>query len=150
MTFSAANGPLANCLAYLRPGDLLAVVSVDRLAPTITALLPVLSDLATRGVRVTVASLNGHQVELVTQAARPILAALAAVAAREPAGPSPEATARRLAGIAAAKAAGRFTGRRPTIRAEDVRKRLQAGTSAAVVAREMGIGRSSVYRCRQG
>lgn len=150
MVFSAASGPLVCCLAYLRPGDLLAVTSADQLSPTVAGLLPVLSDLAARGVGVTVAPLNGHQVEFVTASVRPVVAALAAVASQEPAGPSPEATARLLAGIAAAKAAGRFTGRRPTIRPEDVRDRLQQGASAAAVAREMGIGRSSVYRCRAG
>jgi DNA invertase Pin-like site-specific DNA recombinase len=55
---------------------------------------------------------------------------------------------RQREGVAKAKAAGRYKGRKPTARAksEDVLRLHGAGTRPVQIARELQISRSSVYR----
>lgn len=55
---------------------------------------------------------------------------------------------RQREGIAKAKAAGKYQGRKPTARAksQDVLAMHQAGAGATEIARSNGIGRASVYR----
>ena len=53
-----------------------------------------------------------------------------------------------LAGITAAKAAGRYKGRAPTARDKtgEIRRLAGEGTSKAEIARRLGVGERSVYR----
>ena len=46
------------------------------------------------------------------------------------------------------KADGKFKGRKPTARAkaDDIHKLMASGMGASAVARQLGIGRNSVYR----
>jgi DNA invertase Pin-like site-specific DNA recombinase len=55
---------------------------------------------------------------------------------------------RQREGIAKAKAAGKYRGRKPTARAkaDDVIARFKAGERVADIARAAGIGRASCYR----
>jgi DNA invertase Pin-like site-specific DNA recombinase len=52
---------------------------------------------------------------------------------------------RQLEGIAAAKAAGRYTGRTPSIDRRAVR-RLVALKGKTAAAKELGVSRASIYR----
>jgi hypothetical protein len=49
-------------------------------------------------------------------------------------------------GIAKAKAAGVYSGRKPTVDVEAVKALKVSGTGPAEIAKELGIGRASVYR----
>jgi DNA invertase Pin-like site-specific DNA recombinase len=51
-------------------------------------------------------------------------------------------------GIAAAKAAGKFKGRKPTARAKsnDIRKLASDGVGKVEIARRLGVSERSVYR----
>ena len=53
---------------------------------------------------------------------------------------------RQLEGIAKAKAAGVYQGRKPTIDAGAVRKLKSDGLGASEIAKRLKIGRASVYR----
>src|SRR5689334_21200332 len=55
---------------------------------------------------------------------------------------------RNVVGIAKAKAEGKYTGRAPTARmqAEKVRQLKAAGVGPSEIARQLGIGRTSVFR----
>jgi DNA invertase Pin-like site-specific DNA recombinase len=55
---------------------------------------------------------------------------------------------RQREGIAKAKAAGKYKGRKPTARArsKEVMALYEAGTGPSDIARQLGIGRASVYR----
>lgn len=55
---------------------------------------------------------------------------------------------RQKEGIAKAKVAGEYKGRKPTVRAksEEVMDRQTARTEKTEIARRLGIGRASVYR----
>jgi len=51
-----------------------------------------------------------------------------------------------LEGIAKAKAAGVYRGRKPSIEAAQVREMRKQGFGATEIAKALGIGRASVYR----
>ena len=55
---------------------------------------------------------------------------------------------RQREGIAKAKAAGKYKGRKPTARAkaDEVRALRSQGVGATEIAKQLGIGRASVYR----
>lgn len=55
---------------------------------------------------------------------------------------------RQREGIAKAKAAGKYKGRKPTARAKskEVMELHDGGTGPSEIARQLGIGRASVYR----
>ena len=53
---------------------------------------------------------------------------------------------RQLEGIAKAKAAGVYRGRKPSVPVDDVRRLHEAGAGASVIAKQLKIGRASVYR----
>lgn len=55
---------------------------------------------------------------------------------------------RQLEGIAKAKGAGHYTGRKPAVRnqADQIREMIAAGAKPAHVAKQLGVARSSVYR----
>lgn len=53
---------------------------------------------------------------------------------------------RQMEGIAKAKAAGVYKGRKPSVPVEEVRRLKAEGMKPAHIARELGIGRGSVYR----
>ena len=53
---------------------------------------------------------------------------------------------RQLEGIAKAKAAGVYRGRKPSIEAAQVREMRKQGFGATEIAKALGIGRASVYR----
>jgi DNA invertase Pin-like site-specific DNA recombinase len=142
LIFSMADGTLSECMARLVPGDLLAVTGPEAVAATPAGLLSLRADLAARDIGLAVLSLAGQTVDFTSPASEPTVAMLAAVAAWERAA----YVDRRQVGIAAAKASGRFTGRRPTIQTAEVHRRLEAGAKAQAVASELGISRASVYR----
>lgn len=57
---------------------------------------------------------------------------------------------RQLEGIAKAKAAGVYTGRKPSIDVGEVRRLKSEGLGASEIAKRLGIGRASVYRVLEG
>lgn len=57
---------------------------------------------------------------------------------------------RQLEGIAKAKAEGVYKGRPATIDTSRVRALRATGMGASAIAKELKIGRASVYRCLEG
>jgi DNA invertase Pin-like site-specific DNA recombinase len=53
---------------------------------------------------------------------------------------------RQMEGIAKAKAAGVYKGRKPSIDREEVERLRASGMGASAIAKQLGIGRASVYR----
>ncbi len=59
---------------------------------------------------------------------------------------------RQAEGIAIAKAKGKYKGRKRVLTAEQVdkaRARIEAGEGPSVIARNLGVGRSTLYRALQ-
>ena len=132
---------LAKALEYARDGDVFIVAKPDRLARSVGDLLGTVKRLQSRGVEVRILSMN---LDTTTATGKLILGVLASVGEFE----RELMLERQKAGIAKAKAEGRYTGRKPTARAktDDVIRMHGEGRNPAQITREAGIGRASVYR----
>ena len=133
---------LDKCLAYLRPGDELVVWKLDRLGRSVSHLVAVVGQLADRGIQFV--SLTEH-INTTTAAGRLLFHIIAALAQMER-----ELTRERtLAGLQAARAAGKPLGRKPVMTAQRVQiasRMLKEGHSVSEVAATLGVGRASLYR----
>jgi DNA invertase Pin-like site-specific DNA recombinase len=128
-------------LAYARKGDTLAVVRLDRLGRSLGELLAMVALLKERGIDLV--SLE-EKIDTASAAGELVFHVFGAIAHFE----------RRLIaertkdGIAAARARGKHLGRQP-VDLEKVAaalKLVEAGLSPTVAARQLGLGRSTVYR----
>lgn len=137
-----ANRPqLSAALSFLREGDQFVVTRPDRLARNTIELLKLVNELTSRGVVVKLLSMG---VDTATATGTLFLTMMAGVAAFE----RELMLERQRAGIAAAKAAGRYKGRKPTAKAQSgaVIALLNSGKRVADIQREIGVSRASVYR----
>lgn len=132
------------CLAFLREGDTLHVHSIDRLARNLQDLLSILTKLTGTGVTV---RFHKESLEFNGQDSpfqRLQLQIIGAVAEFERA----MIRERQKEGIALAKAAGKYRGRKPRLdiaTINEIRRRLESGEKVAVLAREHGISRQTLY-----
>lgn len=131
-------------LEFVRDGDTLAVTKLDRLARSVADLLSIVARLDAKGVSLRVLSMGGQSVDTGTATGKLMLTMLGAVAEFERA----LMLERQREGIAKAKAEGKYRGRVPTAQrqAEAVRKLKAEGVKPTAIAKQLGIGRASVYR----
>ncbi|MBB3474026.1 recombinase family protein [Sphingomonas sp. BK345] len=131
---------LAEALEFVREGDTLVVTRLDRLARSVGDLFAIIDHLHIK--RVQFRCLQQSGVDTDSSSGRLMLAILGAVAAFE----ADIRKERQADGIAKAKEAGIYKGRKPTVDMELVRKLHADGKRPTMIARELGIGRASVYR----
>jgi len=149
---SAAEGrerpQLDALLGFLRQGDALVVARLDRLARSTLDLLGVVKRLDADGVALRVLDLGGADVDTRSPAGRMIITMLGAIAEME----RGLMLDRQRAGVAAARADGKYVGRQPTARRQsaEVLRLRDAGNDAAAIARQLGISRRSVWRIISG
>jgi DNA invertase Pin-like site-specific DNA recombinase len=132
---------LAELLAYARSGDTLAVVRLDRLGRSLAELLSTVIMLKERGIALL--SLE-EKIDTSSAAGELVFHVFGAIAHFE----------RRLIsertkdGIAAARAKGKRPGRQPLDmkKVEAAIKLVEAKTPPAEAARQLGLGRSTIYR----
>jgi DNA invertase Pin-like site-specific DNA recombinase len=140
---AAANRPaLQEALRFAREGDVLVVTRLDRLARSIMDLRELVDGLASRGVGLK--ALQQGEFTTATSMGKALIGFLGVMAEFE----NDLRRERQMEGIAKAKAEGRHLGRPSSVPAEAVEERLKAGEKPATIARELGIGRASVYRVR--
>ena len=132
---------LRAALDWCREGDTFVVTRPDRLARSVTDLLKIVEDLQGRGVAIRILSMG---IDTVTATGTLILQVLGAVSQFE----RSVMLERQRAGIAKAKAEGKYQGRAPTARAKSSEVlRLKAdGKTVREIAQETGISRASIYR----
>jgi DNA invertase Pin-like site-specific DNA recombinase len=135
---------LEAALDYVREGDTLVVTKLDRLARSARGLSELVDTLESKGVALRILNFDGGQVDTRGAAGRLILNVFAAFAQFE----LEIMKERQREGIADAKAAGRYKGRKPTARAKaaDAVRLFKEGKRISQVAAVLGIGRASVYR----
>lgn len=135
---------LEACLGHVREGDVLHVHSMDRLARNLDDLRKIVKGLTERGVAVKFHKEGLTFVGEDSPMANLLLSMLGAVAEFE----RSLIRERQREGIALAKKAGVYKGRKPSItpeQTEQIRTRASAGESKAALAREFGISRETVY-----
>lgn len=137
----AAREKLADAIDYVREGDTLVVTKLDRLARSVPHLLDVLEQVMGKGAGLLILGMN---IDTSTPTGKLMLTVLGSVAAFE----REIMLERQREGIAKAKAAGKYKGRKPTARAKsaDVLRLHKEGAGPSQIASELGIGRASVYR----
>jgi DNA invertase Pin-like site-specific DNA recombinase len=135
---------LARALEYLRDGDTLVVHSMDRLARNLEDLRRIVRELTGHGVKVEFVKesliFTGEDSAMNTL----LLSMLGAVAEFE----RSMILERQREGIAIAKAAGKYKGRKASLsqtQASELRKRLAKGESVTTLATEYGVSRQTVY-----
>lgn len=136
---------LKEALAYLRSGDTFVVTRPDRLARSTLDLLTIVDGLTAKGVGVRVLSMD---LNTSNATGRLILTVLGGIAEFE----RSLMLERQRAGIAKAKAEGKYKGRAPTARAKvkDIRKLKAEGLGVAEIVKRTGVSRASVYRLLEG
>lgn len=134
---------LISAIDFIREGDVLLVTKLDRLARSTAHLLEIVEQIKSKGVALKFLS----NPELNTDSAngKLMLTVLGAIAEFE----RELMLERQREGIAKAQAEGKYKGRPSSIDREAVIGRLEKGDSPTVIAREMGIGRDSVYRIKR-
>jgi DNA invertase Pin-like site-specific DNA recombinase len=132
---------LSAALDYLRDGDFLVVTKLDRLARSVRDLMEIVHRVEAKEAGLRILAMN---LDTTKPTGRLMLQVLGAVAEFERA----MMLERQREGIAKAKAEGKYKGRAPTAMAKagEVEAMLAAGANPTDVARQLGIGRSSVYR----
>jgi DNA invertase Pin-like site-specific DNA recombinase len=131
-------------IGFVRDGDTVLVHSMDRLARNLDDLRRVVRMLTGKGVRVEFVkeslTFTGEDSPMATL----LLSVMGAFAEFERA----LILERQREGIAAARARGVYTGRKPAVtveQADQLRARAAAGEPKAALATEYGIGRETVY-----
>ena len=134
---------LNTLLDFLRKGDELVVTRIDRLARSIRDLQNIVYDLDKKGV---VLSATEQPIQTNTSAGKCFLDMLGVFGEFE----TNLRKERQMEGIAKAKEKGVYKGRKPSVDADKVKELRDSGLGASAIAKEMGIGRASVYRALQG
>lgn len=132
---------LEEAMSYVREGDHLVVTKLDRLARSMAHLMNIKQRLDERGAFLKIIGLN---LDTSSPTAKLMLNLLGSVAEFE----REIMLERQREGIAKAKAAGKYKGRKPTARAKggEVLTLHAEGVGATEIARRVGVGRASVYR----
>jgi DNA invertase Pin-like site-specific DNA recombinase len=144
----AARAQLEAALDYCREGDTLVVTKLDRLARSARHLTELVDALEAKGVTLRILNFGGDAVDTRGATGRLMLNMFAAMAQFE----REMMLERQREGIARAKVEGKYKGRKPTARAkaDDAIKLFREGKRVSHIARQLGIGRGSVYRAIAG
>ena len=136
---------LKAALEYVREGDTLHVHSMDRLARNLDDLRKIVKDLNSKGVVVQFRRENLIFTGDDSPMANLLLSLLGAVAEFE----RSLIRERQREGIELAKQRHVYTGRKPALddaQVTELKRRADAGENKAALARELGIGRKTLYR----
>lgn len=139
-----ARDALSAALDFVREGDALVVTKLDRLARSTSDLLAIIAKLEAKGVGLRVLDFGGSEIDTKSPTGKMLVTMFGAVAEFERA----LMLERQRAGIARAKAEGKYRGRAPTAlaKAAQATELRQAGVAPAEIASRLGISRASVYR----
>lgn len=135
---------LAALLSHVREGDTVVCHSMDRLARNTVDLLTIVKDLTGRGVRVEFVKESLTFTGEDSPMSELMLTMLGAVATFE----RSMIKERQLEGVAIAKKAGKYKGRKPSLDAAtvaEIKEKAALGIPKTVLAREYGVSRQTLY-----
>lgn len=130
---------LETIVEFIRPGDTLVVVKLDRLGRSTRDVLNLVHELESKGAALRVLE---PEIDTSKPEGRIILTTLSMVAEME----LSFIKERQRVGIEAAKAKGVYKGRKRSIDRVAVQRLRNEGVGATEIARRLGIGRASVYK----
>ena len=135
----AGRTELQTILEFIRAGDALVVVKLDRLGRSTRDVLNLVHELESKGAALRVLE---PEIDTSRPEGRIILTTLSMVAEME----LTFIKERQRAGIAAAKAKGIYKGRKRSIDRQTLYQLCKEGIGATEIARRLGISRASVYK----
>lgn len=137
----AQRDELNKAIDFVRDGDVLVVTKLDRLARSISHLWKIIETLEAKNVGLRVLDLG---IDTKSATGKLILTLLGGINCWE----REMMLERQREGIAKAKSEGKYKGRKPTALAktDEVLELKAKGLGATAIAKQLGIGRSSVYR----
>lgn len=138
-TSRAGRAELETLLQFVQPGDTILCTRVDRLARSIADLQDIARELKTKGVALRATE---QPIDTSTAAGKAFFDMLGVFAEFE----TNLRRERQLEGIAKAKSAGVYKGRKPSIDPMKVRQMKADGMSPTKIACQLNISRDSVYR----
>lgn len=130
---------LDTILSFIRSGDTLMVTRIDRLARSVADLEKIVAMLKERGAFLRATE---QPIDTSTPAGVAFLQMLGVFAQFETA----IRKERQMEGIARAKAAGVYKGRKPSVDITAINVLRAEGIGATEIAKRLGVGRASVYR----
>jgi DNA invertase Pin-like site-specific DNA recombinase len=130
---------LRTVLDFIGNGDTLVVTRIDRLARSLGDLQDIVRELKAKGASLVATE---QPIDTGTAAGKAFLDMLGVFAEFE----TNLRRERQMEGIAKAKAAGVYKGGKTRIAADEVRRLAGEGMGPSAIARQLGIGRASVYR----
>lgn len=130
---------LETVLDFIRPGDTLMVTRIDRLARSVADLERIVGVLKDKSAHL---KATEQPIDTSTPAGVAFLQMLGVFAQFETA----IRRERQLEGIAKAKEAGVYKGRKPSVPVDEVRRLRAEGVNPTDIAKRLKIGRGSVYR----
>ncbi|CCB63751.1 recombinase family protein [Hyphomicrobium sp. MC1] len=130
---------LETLLQFLRSGDVLMVTKVDRLARSVADLQEIVKIIKAKGAALRA---TDQPIDTGTAAGKCFLDMLGVFAEFE----TNLRRERQMEGIAKAKAKGVYEGRKASIDTAEVRRLAEEGAGATKIAKQLKIGRASVYR----
>jgi DNA invertase Pin-like site-specific DNA recombinase len=137
---AAARDQLNRALEYAREGDIFVVTKLDRFAKSVARLVEITAELKRVALKILDMGIDTN-----TPTGRLFLNIVGSIAEFE----REIMLERQREGIAAAKAPGKFKGRKPTALAKviEIRRLAADGITRPEIARRLGISERSVYRC---
>jgi DNA invertase Pin-like site-specific DNA recombinase len=137
----ARRDQLEAAIDYLRDGDTLVVAKLDRLARSTRHLGEIMETLTDKKAHLKIMDLG---IDTGTATGELVVNVISSIAQFE----RKMMLERQREGIAKAKSEGKYKGRKPTARAksDEVFQLKSEGMSAINIAKELNIGRASVYR----
>ena len=138
-TTTTGRAELQTVLDFLRSGDVLMVTRIDRLARSIGDLQDIVRAVKAKGATL---KATEQPIDTGTAAGKCFLDMLGVFAEFE----TNLRKERQLEGIAKAKAAGVYKGRPASIDPAQIRQLKAEGVGPSQIAKQLGIGRASVYR----
>lgn len=130
---------LDTILDFLHHGDTLVVTRIDRLARSVKDLEDIVETIRAKGAHL---QATEQPIDTATPAGIAFLQMLGVFAQFETA----LRKERQMEGIAKAKAAGAYKGRKPSVPVDEVRRLKAGGLNPTQISKELKIGRASVYR----
>ena len=138
-TSTQGRDELNTLLEFMREGDELVITRIDRLARSVRDLQNIVYDLNKRGINI---SATEQPIDTKTSVGKCFLDMLSVFSEFE----TNLRKERQMEGIEKAKEKGVYKGRKPSIDVNAVKELKEKGMGASAIAKELGIGRASVYR----
>ena len=138
-TSTKGRDELKRCIEFVREGDEFVITRIDRACRNILDLQLIVNQLQDKGVSLTATEQPISNKDATGKCFMDMLGVFAEFETnlrRE----------RQMEGIEKAKEKGVYKGRKPSVDVEKVRELRNSGMGASAIAKELGIGRASVYR----